>query len=209
MKEKINLQLMKHETSLEEWELNELVRELYRFLDLFNKHFFNDSLPPAVIEVANTRYDRFGHYVRGRSGLGLMHTININRQHINRHRVLVLKTLEHEMIHLDQDTRSECTGYHNKAFQLKSIELGIPVNKKGVTIGLTDPFVSFMREHLPDNLKDFNLEELLRELHTPIKKGQGKSTLKKWGCGCRSCRVGTSDFEDVLCRRCGKDFVEV
>lgn len=203
MQEQINIHLREHEISVEEWELNSLVKELYRFFGLFNERFFNSALPVPAIEIANTRYDRLGHYVSGRNGFGLVHEININRQHLDRHMVRHLVTLLHEMLHEYQNTHGGCTGYHNKAFQRMSKGFGIPSDRRGVTIDVTEPFISFVREHFGE----FDLEEVRKELLIPVGgKGKGKSTLKKYSCGCQNVRVGTSDFQ-ALCLKCGREFV--
>lgn len=181
------------------------MKELYRFFGLFNERFFNSALPVPAIEVAGTNYKRLGHYLPGRNGFGLVHEININRQHLDRHMVLILKTLLHEMIHEYQNTQGGCTGYHNKEFQRMSRDFGIPSDRRGVTQDIVEPFVSFVRSHLPEELRDFDIKELLTVTGGKV---QGTSTLRKWGCGCQNCRVGTTEF-DVVCKRCGKDFTAV
>lgn len=208
--EKINAQLKKHEMGVEEWELNDVVRELHRFFGLYNKRFFDSSLTIPAIGLATTRYDRRGHYMLGRNAFGLRDEININRQHLNRHPVVNLMVLLHEMIHMFQHTVQGCGGYHNKQFHVLSTEFGMPThgNRKGIPLDIQEPLISFLRQHLPLDQRAFKVEEVRKELLTPVKvKGNGKSTLKKWSCGCRSCRVGLSDFNDVLCRRCNREFV--
>lgn len=207
MTEKINVQLKKHEVSAE-WELSALVSELYRFHDLYNKRFFNGSLTLPALTIDKTRYDRLGHFRPSRNGHGLLNEISINKMYIGRHLVLILKTLLHEQIHQLENARDGCKGYHDKAFQQMSADLGIPSDRKGVTLDIGDPFIDFTRQHLPENLKDFDLEELRKEFHKPLGKGKGKSTLKKISCGCTIFRVGTSRY-GAHCDFCGNAFVEV
>lgn len=213
--EKINLILREHETSTQ-WELAPLTQKLYHFFDLFNSQFFNSFLPQPAISFQKTGVIRYGHYRLGRNDFGILHEINLNRRYLTRNFVELLVTLLHEMIHLWQDVTKgmpKTMNYHNKGFQEKSKELGIPSNHKGQTTDVTDPFVSLVMANLktdgdkPDKEKDLDIDKVKEEI-TKDKKPKGESKLKKYSCGCTNVRVGTSRFS-ATCNFCGNEFVLV
>ncbi len=205
-KELINSQLMAHETSVQGWVLGDIVKPLYHFYGLFNRYFFEGLLPVAVIKVESLRHDRPGSYRSQRNGFGLMHEICLNLSYRISHLVFQLAVLMHETLHIRQNA-VECKGYHGKDFQIASEAVGVPVNGKGEIIDISEPFLSFVKQNLPKHLRDFDIEEIRRSLHFKTKT-RGRSTLKKYSCGCGPIRVGRSRFR-ALCLDCRREFVEL
>jgi len=204
--DEVNLSIRRHEEeklNADSWEYTEKAKDLYRFFDLFNRRFFEGLLPTPAISFRSGRMTGLGWYRIGRNEFGVKDQINLNSIYLGRSRYQTLKTLLHEMTHQWQDyfgKRSASGWYHNKHFQTKSEELGIPSDSRGQTIGITDPFVAFCRQHGVD------FSELLEEAeeYRLAEERRGRSKLQKYSCGCTNIWAATR--VDAICKVCGKEF---
>lgn len=116
----------------------ELVEELYRAFDFFNKYFSNGELPNVVITVQEAgrrqAYGWFGSsFWRDKTTQDSVPEINISAEYLSRGHEGVLETLLHEMSHLHNyinDIRDCSSGqYHNKKFKVAAEKFGLVVEK--------------------------------------------------------------------------------
>jgi len=202
--DEVNLNIRQHEEEILDtinWEYSERAKDLYRFFDLFNRRFFEGKLPIAAISFRSGR--ALGWYRMGRNEFGVKDQINLNSLYLERPRYQTLKTLLHEIIHEWQDyfgKHSAAAWYHNKQFQTKSKELGIPSDSRGHTIGIIDPFVAFCRQHGVD------FSEHSQEAEEPriAAEQSSNSKLQKYNCGCTNIWAATRVH--AVCRFCGGEF---
>jgi len=88
--------------------------------------------------------------------------------------------------------------YHNKACRKKMAEIGIPCNSWGRRLGMTDPFVSFLKEHgVSAEMRLVQPEEEPR--------AASRSRLVRWYCRCMS--IWATQNVQAKCLGCGEDFV--
>ena len=150
LNESINEAIMNNEKGAHDWVLNDLVWEIYWWVDFFNIAFFKEQ-PVSVpaISFEKTRVTNLGHYVVGRNAFGIKDKINFNRSHLNRPLWELLATLLHEMTHSWQATYGKPSNswFHNKEFKLKMLEFGIICNNKGWNICVGDPFLFLLKKH--------------------------------------------------------------
>lgn len=205
--ESINVAIKENEIHAKDWELSELAQLLYEWVSIFNKNYFNEQpVPVPVISFEKTRITTFGHYVIGRNALGLKENINLNKIHLDRPLWDILATLLHEMCHSWQaayGTPSK-SWFHNKEFRTKIMSMGIKVDGRGYHLGITDPFISLMRDHGIE-VNDSEAPDGMISVQ-PTAKPKGTSKLKKWSCGCTNIRVAVADIEAV-CLKCGNRFI--
>jgi len=188
----VNLDIRRHEErDVVSWKYSDTARELYKFFDLFNRRFFNGQLPTPAISFKSGR--AAGWYRLGRNEFGVKDQINLNCENLGLPKYLNLMILLHEMIHQFQDYYGKHSAgwYHNKQFQTKSRELGIPSDPRWYTIQITDPFVEFCKRHGVDFPKE--AEQQLK----PPKRLPGRSKLRKYNCGCTNIWAATR-----VCARC-------
>ena len=140
-----------------------------------------------------------GRYVLGRNEIAVKENININTTHLADPLAEILATLAHEMTHAWQENygRSSKGRYHNRQFRDKTAEIGIPSNQWGVSLGMTDPFVAFLREHGVEANTYLEMPKITRE----VKSGR---RLKRWFCGCT--KVWAACEVQARCLRCGGRF---
>ena len=204
MDEATNAVIRDHEIQTDEWEYSKLSEHLYTWFDRFNERFFHDKLQTPAVSFRITRINTLGHYVINRNEFGLKWNININRLYTDRPLVEILGTYLHEMIHMWQQEfgkKRNRSNYHNVEYRKKSMELGIPSNERGMTLGCRDPFVAFLREHGVD--AEITIGD---DVPLPISI-PGKSKLKRWSCGCTYVWVGVKDFQaKCLNEKCGNIF---
>ena len=82
--ESINEAIMNNEKSAHDWVLNDLVWEIYWWVDFFNIAFFKEQpVPVPAISFEKTRVTNLGHYVVGRNAFGTKDNINLNRVHLS------------------------------------------------------------------------------------------------------------------------------
>ena len=196
----VNLDIRRHEElDSTNWEYSERAQELYRYFDLFNRRFFSGQLPIPVISFRPGRVSSLGWYRLGRNEVGIKDQINLNTRHLGLPRYVTLGTLLHEMAHEWQDYFGEHgTGYyHNKQFQAKTREFGIPSDSAGRTIEITDPFVEFCKRHGVD----FSEEG---DSFKPFKRPRGRSNLSKYNCDCMN--IWAAKRVHARCELCGGEF---
>ena len=207
--ESINIHIMENEKNLDDWNLSDLARELYWWVDFFNISFFKGHpVPVPVISFEKTKVNTLGHYVNGRNAFGIKENINLNRVRLNRPLWDLLATLLHEMTHSWQHLYGNpaTSWFHNREFQMKLLEFGVVVDKKGCHHGLGDPFVFLLNKHgvAFNHNKDPGGMIRIPPRATP----KGKSKLRKWTCGCTNLRVAVPELE-ARCLRCGNRFEPV
>jgi hypothetical protein len=186
---------------------SENLRLLHTYLPLIIKRFYGGEVPLPALSWDLAHWRNLGWYIE-KDGLALSHRINLNSLYANRPLSEVLRTLTHELGHCWQHIHGKpCRGgYHNKEFRLKMQQIGIPCNKRGVSVGIEEPFVGF--------LKKLGVEAEIvlfkPESQTPPDKPCPRrgSHLKPWVCKCPKAKVWASiKVElDATCHRCGSSF---
>jgi hypothetical protein len=197
--EPINQAARQHEVTVADWQYAEISKNLYRFFDLINERFFQSKVPTPVLSFKRKRKE-FGHYVNGRNEIGVQENINISAGHLGDPLAEVLSTLAHEMVHAWQRNygKSGKRNYHNEQCRQKMEEIGIPCNQWGSSLGMTDPFVAFLREH------GVEAEARLVPPEQVPKAARTFSSLRHWKCKCMS--VWATKEVHAKCKSCGKDF---
>ena len=215
MDETTNRIIKKFEIETKHWRFSDLSKQLYKWFDLFNKHFFQKKLKTPVISFDRTRSNTLGHFVVGRNSIGLKWNTNINSLYIDLPLVDTLATLLHEMTHQWQQEfgkkkgKSRRSYYHNLEFRNKTKRMGIPSDKSGVTSYYKNPFISFLKDNGVSINSQLLSEKQPAVMKIPaVKKIPGMSKLKKWCCGCTNVRVAISDFQ-AKCLKCSNKFVLV
>lgn len=188
-----------HQSTVDGWELRELVRQLHEWSEVFNLEF-KLEIPERSLCVDRLRASRKGHFRYGLNGFGLKGEIGINLRHVRRETFWdVLATLLHELLHAWQQAYGEPgkRNYHNKKYREHALSLGLEVDQRGRQSVIPDgPFVELLRRRgveVPD-------------LPTPRLRIHGQSKLKLWTCGCTRVRVAVAEFH-ARCLRCGNLFV--
>jgi len=193
----INASLRAHQV-----EHSEALAVLHRHLRLIIDRFY-PNVPLPALSFEQDRLGVLGTY-REQDGLALCHRINLNTLYVDRPFADILRTIAHELGHLWQSLygRPAKPPYHNKEFQDKMLELGIPCSSKGHSLGIQEPFVSFLKElGIETDLFLFKQEKLA------IPR-QSRSRLKPWSCGCVKAKVWASAGVVVVaaCLKCSKLF---
>jgi hypothetical protein len=127
---------------------SEKLRLLHTYLPLIINHFFGGALPLPALSWGPSHWGNLGWYME-KDGLELEHRINLNSAHADRPLAEILRTLTHELCHCWQQvyghppkpTSVRDHNYHNAEFRRKVQEIGIPCNKRGVSLGIEAPFV--------------------------------------------------------------------
>jgi hypothetical protein len=185
------------------WELQELLRELHRWVGIFVFEF-KLEIPDIVLRVDGLRVWRLGHFHRGHNGFGLEGEIAINRRHLNKRDFWdVLGTLLHELLHAWQ----ECHGkpakgqYHNKQYRRKASEFGLVVDGRGYQ--RVEPEGAFARL-----LQAYGVN--VPTLPAPSPEPVALCGLKLWVCRCDPpfrMRVARADFR-ATCNYCGQEYFQ-
>jgi DNA repair photolyase len=180
---------------------SEKLRLLHTYLPLIAERFFGGTLPLPTISCERDRITRLGSY-RPQDGLALCHRININDQYMDRPLSELLATLTHELGHQWQRLYGKPgrPPYHNKEFQARMLEIGIPCSSKGHSLGVQEPFASFLKE-LGVEADAIPFKQVIE-----IPPARSGSRLKPWACRCT--RVWASIKVDVsaTCCKCGSPF---
>jgi hypothetical protein len=192
--------LAKHHRD-EAWGGQELIAGLQTWADRFIAEFKLD-IDDIALCIDQLSINRYGHFRRGHNGFGLRGEIAINSRYLTGERELweVLGTLLHELLHAWQETHGTPgkRNHHNAEFQAKARELGLNIDRRGVTGYAADsPFKELLRKcgvSVPDY-----------ETKPPATRPRGESKLKKWSCGCTTARVAVADFR-ARCLKCGNEF---
>jgi hypothetical protein len=198
MNPEINTALRTHQV-----ERSEVLATLHYYLSRIVKRFFGD-LPLPALSLEPGRFGVLGSYCN-QDGLALSHRININLLHTDRPLAEVLRTIAHELGHLWQAVYGKPAKppYHNKEFQQKMLEIGIPCTAKGHSLEISEPFISF--------LKDLGVETKLfpfkQEIQTPPKKT--RTCLAPWFCSCTKVWVSAGVVLKAVCAKCFYPFVPI
>ena len=189
---------------------SENLRLLHTFLPPINKRFYEGKLPLPALSWDLAHPNNLGWYME-KDGLALSHRINLNSLHANRSLAEILRTLTHELGHEWQylygkpPKKHTPDNYHNKQFQNKMLQIGIPCNKRGVSIGMQEPFVSFLQElGVGAEVFPFKQEEEEEEQ----KSARPGSRLKPWSCGCTRIWASIRVEVTATCTKqvCGNTF---
>lgn len=115
--------------------------EIYGALEQAFRHFntdlFGGELPAALITLQRKGVRTLGYFspkrFKGRENEGTTDEIAMNPQHFRRPLPETLSTLVHEMCHLWQDhfDRTSRSGYHNKSWAAKMLEIGLQPSNSG------------------------------------------------------------------------------
>lgn len=200
MDEPINQASRAHEETVADWDYAPVGKELYHFYDLINVRFFEARVPTPVLSFKASRH-RLGSYCNGRNESGLHENITLNSRHLADPLEDVLETLVHEMVHAWQRNfgRPSAGNYHNVECRRKMAEIGIPCNAHGCSLGMRDPFVSFLREAGVTAESRLPLPDMCQP------RGRSGTRLGKWCCACTT--IWALGPVAVQCLQCGKSFV--
>ena len=202
----INQAIKDNEITAVDWELSELAKELYDWVDTFNIELFkNQKVPVPAISFEKTRVSSLGHYVIGRNAFGVSENININRIHLKRPIWDILATLLHELSHSWQyiHGKPSKSWYHNHEFQQKMLSFGIVTDPKGFHHSINKPFTMLLQEKGVIIGSGENQGGILTP---PTSQPKGSSKLKKWTCACgQSARIGRKEF-NAICPICWSMF---
>lgn len=201
--ENIYSALAKHQRD-EAWSGQELVAGLQGWAARFIVEFKLDigDIALCIDRLPSTRY---GHFREGHNGFGLKNEIAINARYLSGERQVweVLGTLLHELLHAWQQQHGTPgkRNHHNAEFQAKARELGLVIDRRGVTGYLAS---SLFKELL----RKFGVSVPDVETKAPEARPRGDSKMKKWSCGCTTARVAIADFR-ARCLKCGNEFSRV
>jgi hypothetical protein len=213
-----------------DWEYSEEAKNLYGMAVLFKDRFLDPilltdrgRLPDPVISFDNLRNKKvLAAYTLHRNPQGLLDEITFNTAHYSRGedemlwtwgRWAQLETLLHEQVHLWQENFGEHKHKpgrvaHDKEFVDKCESLGLhPMPVVGCHTEVADGVFAQLMGELgiprPADVPKVEKKDWFRP-----DKGKGKSTLKKWECGCgQKVRVGKEDWPGAICKKCGTEYV--
>lgn len=205
----VNQELQTHATERTEWVYSDLIRELYEWFHRFNAEFFDGQLPPAVISIERANRRNMGTYQPGRDALALRYHINVNSVYVSQSRVERLDTLAHEMVHEWEEVVLGDRGggrYHKIAFRKKAAQIGIPTDKRGVSLGRPNEgrFALLLASHgIPLD------EPLPHALAVPGRRAAmpaSRSRLTPWTCGCTRVWASWGTNVTATCSGCDRRF---
>jgi hypothetical protein len=210
--------LAEHQRS-EDWEKRELLAGFQTWAGRYDVRF-KLYIPEIALRVDKLPVSCFGHFRVGHNGFGLKGEIAVNEIYLtSRPTWQVLGTLLHECLHANQHVHGNPSphDHHNVEFRRKAAELGLLIDRRGVTDYLLDsPFMDLLKEHGVDVPTEAEEDDesgsgrgrLVRRAVGRIARIKGKSTLAKWTCGCQSVRCGRADLQAV-CAKCNNRFIKV
>ena len=182
---------------------SEVLRLLHTYLPLIIKRFYGE-LPLPALSWERARSGNLGWYLK-EDGLALNHRINLNKKYANQPLADLIQTLTHELGHEWQAVYGKPAEppYHNKEFQQKMLEIGIPCTAKGHSLEISEPFISFLKD-LGVETKPFPFK---REIQAPPKKT--RTCLAPWFCSCTKVWVSAGVVLKAVCAKCFYPFVPV
>lgn len=192
--------LAKHQRD-EAWAGQEMISGLQSWAARFIVEFRLD-IGDIALCVDRLPSGQYGHFRQGHNGFGLRGEIAINARYLSGQRQVweVLGTLLHELLHAWQEVHGTPgkRNHHNAEIQAKARELGLNIDRRGVTGYAADsPFKDLLRKcgvSVPEY-----------EVKPPTERPRGDSKMKKWTCGCTTARVAVADFR-ARCLKCGNEF---
>jgi hypothetical protein len=202
---------------------SEKLRLLHTYLLPINNRFFGGKLPLPALSWDTAHWRSLASH-REQDGLALHHRINLNLLYADRPIAEILRSLAHELCHLWQNIYGHPPAspgpdnYHNSEFRRKMQEAGIPCNKHGVSLGMEEPFVSFLKEvWIEADATPFKQEVEIPQTppdgsdSTPASRSGSRrsgSRLKPWACKCSRAKVWASIKVELnaTCYRCGSSF---
>lgn len=192
--------LAKHQRD-EAWAGQEMVAGLQTWAARFIVEFKLD-IGDIALCIDRLPSGRYGHFRRGHNGFGLRGEIAINARYLFGQREVweVLGTLLHELLHAWQETHGTPgkRNHHNAEFQAKARELGLNIDRRGVTGYAASSLFK-------DLLCKYGVSAPNHEAKASTTRPRGDSKLKKWSCGCTTARVVVADFR-AKCLKCGCEF---
>ena len=204
--------------SADDWEWQEIARQLYVWTDRLNDRFFGREMPEAVLSFERLDHRVLAAYTLRRNPQGLLYEITFNTKHLARPLWQTLETLMHEYVHLWQQNYGAnpvSRNYHNQEFVARCEAIGLhPLIGVGCHVRPADGiFAEFLRAYgvpEPAPLPEPRLTPKGKPLDwwSGPGKRQGRSSLHKWSCGCQNVRVGTREFH-AQCLKCGNIFALV
>jgi DNA repair photolyase len=185
---------------------SEELRLLHTYLQPIIERFFGD-LPLPALSWDKAHWRTLAWYME-KDGLALKHRINLNSLHADRPLSEILRSLAHELCHCWQQVYGKPPkpssvrdhNYHNAEFRQRMQEIGIPCNKRGVSLGMEQPFVGFLKEL---GVEADTLPFKQENDESPARPG---SRLKPWSCGCTRVWASSGIVAIVACLKCGKLF---
>jgi len=199
--EPINTNTRKHQETVKDWRFAEPARTMYEWYDLLNEGFFDSKVPTPLISFKQDHRNTCGYYVPGRNEIGARENINLPPEHLHRPLPELLLTLTHEMVHAWDEKwgRPGKGNYHSKSCRAKMDEIGIPCDSRGRSLGMHDPFFSFLKKHGVRANTKLEMPPLI------IKRGSRSGTrLKRWKCDCTT--LWALHEVAVRCIKCRKRF---
>jgi hypothetical protein len=202
MDEQINQVSRAHQETVKDWEYAEIGRLLYRFYDRINVRFFESKVPTPVLSFRHGRHC-LGSYRNGRNESGVQENISISVRHLADSLADVIQTLAHEMVHSHQRNfgKPGRGNYHNRACRRRMDEIGIPCDKGGTSLGMRDPFVSFLREH------GVEADARLTLSVAAPRAARSGTRLKRWFCREDCTTIWAIRDVAAHCTKCGCAFV--
>jgi hypothetical protein len=201
---------------------SEKLRLLHTYLLPINNRFFGGKLPLPALSWDIDHWRSLACY-KEKDGLALSHRINLNLLYADRPLVEILRSLTHELGHLHQQlygnpAKPGLDHYHNSEFRRKMQEIGIPCNKHGVSQGMEEPFVSFLKElGVEADATPFKQQVEIPQTppdgsdSTPASRSGSHrpgSRLKPWACSCTRVWASAGKRLDATCNKCGSTFSE-
>jgi DNA repair photolyase len=192
--------------SLRELQLKESkpLAVLHDYLPRIIEHFYG-QLPLPALSWGVSCPGNLGWYVE-KDALSLSHRINLNSMYADRTFGEILRTLTHEIGHQWQYIHGKPGKhrYHNKEFQKKMEDIGIPCNDRGHSLGMQEPFISFLRELDID--ADSTPFKKSPDDDDPQPKSKPGSRLKPWACHCTRVWASVGTEVEAFCTKCQSRF---
>jgi hypothetical protein len=191
---------------------SEKLQLLHSYLQPIIKRFFGE-LPPIALSWGPSHWGNLGWYLE-KDGLQLAHRINLNSDHADRPLAEILRTLTHELGHCWQEVygkppKAGRDNYHNSEFRRKMQEIGILCNKRGVSLGIAEPFVGFLKElGVEADACPFKQDSQIPADGSAGSDSRPGSRLKPWACSCTRVWASAGRRLDATCNKCGSTFSE-
>jgi len=177
---------------------------LHDYLPRIIERFYGELPLPALSWGTSSR-GILGWYL-AQDDLTLSHRINLNNMYAKRPFGEILRTLAHEIGYQWQYLHGKPGkyGYHNREFQRKMAEIGIPCNDRGVSLGMQEPFISFLRGLDID--PDSTPFKQSPDDDDPQPKSNPGSRLKPWACHCTRVWASKGVKLEAICAKCVSPF---